>query len=85
MKNDETRRLADESVRLTGETGISAITVALRERPEGEKRLRDVNVGVDESVAIGQRCARLLAPDRATAAGPCDGSAACAPGGRCFE
>ena len=33
MKNDETSGHADESVRLTGETGIGAITVALRERP----------------------------------------------------
>ena len=38
IKNEETCRLADELARLTGETKTGAITVALRERLEREKR-----------------------------------------------
>ena len=62
IKNDETCRLAGELARLTGETMTGAITVALRERLEREKRLRDVDVRVEELVAIGRRCAKLLGP-----------------------
>ena len=62
IKNDETYRLADELAQLTGETMTGAITVALRERLEREKRRRDMDVRVEELVAIGQRCAKLLGP-----------------------
>ena len=37
-----------------------AITVALRERLERERRERDIEVRVRELHAMGQRCARLL-------------------------
>lgn len=62
IKNDETSRLAGELAQLTGETMTGAITVALRERLEREKRRRDMDVRVEELVAIGQRCAKLLGP-----------------------
>ena len=37
-----------------------AVTVALRERLERERRERDIEVRVRELHAIGQRCAKLL-------------------------
>ena len=60
IKNEETCRLAGELARLTGETMTGAITVALKERLERERRERSVEVRVRELHAIGQRCARLL-------------------------
>ena len=62
IKNDDTCRLAGELARLTGETMTGAITVALRERLEREKRRRDVDAGIEELIAIGRRCAKLLGP-----------------------
>lgn len=62
IKNNETCRLAGELARLTGETKTGAITVALRERLERERRHRDVNARVERLHAIGQRCAKLLRP-----------------------
>ncbi len=60
IKNEETCRLAGELARLTGETMTGAITVALKERLEREKRQRSVESRVQELHAIGQRCAHLL-------------------------
>ena len=62
IKNDETCRLAGELARLTGETMTGAITVALRERLEREKRERSAETLARELRAIGQRCASLLGP-----------------------
>ena len=62
IKNDETCRLAGELARLTGETKTGAITIALRERLDRERRQRDVNVHVESLHAIGRRCAKLLRP-----------------------
>ena len=62
IKNEETCRLAAELARITGETVTVAITVALRERLERERRRRDVDVRVERLLAIGERCARRLAP-----------------------
>ena len=62
IKNDETCRLAGELARLTGETMTGAITVALRERLELEKRRRGADALARELHAIGQRCAKLLGP-----------------------
>ena len=53
IKNEETCRLARELADLTGETMTGAITVALRERLEREKRVAELH-------AIGQHCASLL-------------------------
>ena len=60
IKNEETCRLASELAQLTGETMTGAITVALKERLEREKRERSVEALVQELHAIGQRCAKLL-------------------------
>ena len=62
IKNDETCRLASELARLTGETMTGAITVALRQRLEREKRERSVETRVQELRAIAERCAKLLGP-----------------------
>ena len=62
IKNDETCRLADELARLTGETKIGAITVALRERLERERHARDVEARVRRMRTTVERCAKLLAP-----------------------
>ncbi len=62
IKNDETCTLARELARLTGETMTGAITVALRERLERERRRRDSEELARELVSIGQRCASLLEP-----------------------
>ncbi len=62
IKNDETCRLASELARLTGETMTGAITVALRERLEREKRERSVETRVQELRDIAERCAKLLGP-----------------------
>ncbi len=60
IKNKETCRLARKLANLTGETMTGAITVALEERLERERRERSVEARVRELHAIGQRCARLL-------------------------
>ena len=60
IKNEETCRLAGELARLTGETMTGAITEALKERLERERRERSVEARVRELHAIGQRCASLL-------------------------
>ena len=62
IKNDETCKLASELARLTGETMTGAITVALRERLEREKRERSVETRVQELRDIAERCAKLLGP-----------------------
>ena len=62
IKNDETCRLAGELARLTGETKTGAITVALQERLEREKRLRSADVRAQKMRAIAERCAKLLGP-----------------------
>ena len=62
IKNDETCRLAGELARLTGETMTGAITIALRERLEREKRRRGTDALARKLHAIGQRCASLLGP-----------------------
>ena len=62
IKNEETCRLAGELARLTGETKTGAITVALQERLEREKRLRDADVRAKKLRAIAERCAKHLRP-----------------------
>ena len=60
IKNEETCRLARELALLTGETMTGAITVALEEKLERERRERSVEARVRELHDIGQRCASLL-------------------------
>ncbi len=62
IKNEQTCRLARELARLTGETMTGAITVALRERLEREKRDRSVEARVQELRAIAERSAELMGP-----------------------
>ena len=62
IKNEETRRLAGELARLTGETMTGAITVALRERLERERHERSIEVRVRKLRAAAERCANLLGP-----------------------
>ena len=62
IKNDETCRLAGELARLTGETMTGAITVALHERLQRERRRRSVEARIRELRAIAERCAGLLGP-----------------------
>ena len=62
IKNEETCKLAADLARLTGETMTGAITVALQERLEREKRLRDADVRAQKLRAIAERCAKLLRP-----------------------
>lgn len=62
IKNDETCLLARELAQLTGESMTGAITIALRERLERERRRRDAEALARELGAIGERCASLLGP-----------------------
>ena len=62
IKNEETCRLAAELAELTGETKTGAITVALRERLERERRARDKEALLRDMRAIAERCASLMGP-----------------------
>ena len=63
IKNEETHQLARELVQLTGETMTAAVTVALRERLERERRERSVEARLRRLRAIRKRCARMLKGD----------------------
>ena len=60
IKNDETCRLAEELAQLTGETKTGAITHALRERLERERRRCGIEARESALCAIGRRCASRL-------------------------
>ena len=62
IKNSETCRLAGELARLTGETKTGAITVALQDRLERERRVRGAEFRARELRAIAERCAKLMGP-----------------------
>ncbi len=62
IKNEETCRLAAELARLTGETKTGAITAALRERLERERRTRDIEERRRDLRAIAERFAKLMGP-----------------------
>ncbi|MCY4079597.1 MAG: type II toxin-antitoxin system VapB family antitoxin [Caldilineaceae bacterium] len=62
INDPEACRRAGELARLTGETAVGAVTVALRDRLDRERRKRDATVLAQELHAIGRRCAALLAP-----------------------
>ena len=62
ISDAETCRLANELAKLTGETMTGALTTALRERLDRERRKRDATLLAQELHTIGQRCAALLAP-----------------------
>ena len=60
IKNPETCRLATELAELMGETKTGAITAALRERLERERRERSVEARLHRMRAISTRCAEFL-------------------------
>ena len=60
IKNEETCRLARELANLTGETMTGAITLALEERLERERRERSVEARLRNMRAIANRCAKSL-------------------------
>ena len=60
IKNEETHRLARELAQLTGETMTGAITVAIRDRLERERRERGVEARIRKLRAIRKRCRGLL-------------------------
>ncbi|MDE0150319.1 MAG: type II toxin-antitoxin system VapB family antitoxin [Rhodospirillaceae bacterium] len=62
IKNEETCALARELADLTGETMTGAITAALSERLEREKRERDKEALLRDVRAIAERCAALMGP-----------------------
>ncbi len=62
IKNCETCSLATELAQLTGETKTGAITVALRERLERERRRHSVESRARNLNAIAERCAKLMGP-----------------------
>ena len=59
IKNSEARRLATELSRLTGETVTEAVTTALRERLDRERRARRREGMADRLMAIGRHAASL--------------------------
>ena len=61
IKNDDMCRLAGDLARLTGVTMTGAITVALRERLERERRQRAIDNRASKLRAIAERCAKLMA------------------------
>ena len=63
IKNDETCRLAGDLAHLTGETKTRAITVALRERLERERRRRGIEARARALRDIAERCAKLMGPE----------------------
>jgi antitoxin VapB len=66
LKNEETHRLAQELAALTGESMTTAVTVAVRERLDRIRGLKQGNLA-DRLLTIGRDCAlRLKEPFRTT-------------------
>jgi antitoxin VapB len=57
IKNPEAHELAGELARLTSESITKAVTEAIRERLEREKRKRDEDKLFTELMAIAEQCA----------------------------
>jgi antitoxin VapB len=51
IKSDDAYRLASELAELTGENLTAAVTAALRERLERERKARDIDAKVDRMMA----------------------------------
>ena len=62
IKNPEAHELAAALARLTGESMTKAVTEALRERLERERRRRGARDLSAELLAIGRRCAAHMRP-----------------------
>ena len=63
IKNPEAHRLAGELARLTGESLTQAVTEAIRERLERERRRRHADALSAELLEIGRRCAAHVRRD----------------------
>lgn len=64
IKNEQTHQLVQELAALTGETQTMAVTIAVRERLERVRQLREAGLA-DRLLAIGRDTApRLLEPYR---------------------
>lgn len=59
IKNPEARRLAEELAALTGETVTQAVTGALRDRLERERRARPSRGVAERLMAIAEEFSRL--------------------------
>jgi antitoxin VapB len=57
IKNDEAHRMAIELAKLTGESITRAVSEAIRQRLERERRHRDREALADALLEIGRRCA----------------------------
>jgi antitoxin VapB len=57
IKSGEAHALAAELAKLTGESMTKAVTEAIRERLDRERRLRNQAALAEELLAIGRRCA----------------------------
>lgn len=62
IKNKETCRLAEELAKLIGETKTGAVTIALKESLEREKRLANRETLARHLCEIGRSCAALMGP-----------------------
>lgn len=54
IKNAEARTLASELATLTGESLTEAVTIALRERLERERKVRDREAKIEAMLAMGR-------------------------------
>jgi len=54
IKNAEARTLASELATLTGESLTEAVTIALRERLERERKARDREARIEAMLAMGR-------------------------------
>jgi antitoxin VapB len=59
IKNPETRQLANELARITGKSVTEAVTEALRERLERERKSRSREGMAERLMAIGRHAAAL--------------------------
>ena len=60
IKNEETHQFVKEPKQLTGKTMTGAITLALREKLDRERRERSVEARIQKLRAIRKRCRSLL-------------------------
>ena len=66
VKNHEAHVLASALTTLTGESLTDAVTIALRDRLERERRRRGADAVADRLMAIGRRFAQLPDADART-------------------
>jgi antitoxin VapB len=62
IKNPQAHELARQLARLTGESMTTAVSEAIRERLERERRRRNAQNLSSELLGIGRRCAAHMRP-----------------------